>query len=474
MSRRGRRARRGGDPPGSRRAGSPSTLRLLLTSSLANLTIPLSAVITGPVLARALGPEDRGELAAVLVPFVFLAFLLNLGIPEALTYFVAKHPRLEAQLTRWAIGLGLLTGLMTAGALWALSGVLLRNSPDAQPILRSLALLMPVYMVMANIRAVVIGRPAFGLVNLERWLRTGTRTLTIVALALAGALTTSSAAWATEGTALVVTAVLLVGLRVRRSGRADPDPTSAPARVSRRAVGRYALQAWVGSLAGVLIIRLDQTLMTPLVGATELGYYAVAVAVAEVPVFAIQAITDIVFSRSARTSDPHVTARVSRCLLVLTAPLAGVGCLLMGWGLPLLYGSDFHVAVPMAQVLLLGTVFSAVASVLGFGLLALGHPGRRSIIQFVGVAVNLPILVLLVPHFGGMGAAWASAVTYVVMAAATSWVFARLTGLPLRALLVVQPGDFRAALRLRGSRPAPEETGQAMIESETQISQQQP
>jgi O-antigen/teichoic acid export membrane protein len=435
-------------------SGSRSSVRLLVTSSIANLAIPLSAIITGPVLARALGPDDRGALAAVLVPFVFSAFLVAFGIPEALTYFVARHPRLEARLTRVAIGIGLLNGILTAGVLWLLADVLLGDRPEVQPLFRALALTMPIYMVMGNIRAVVIGKQAFGLINAERWLRTISRTLAIVVAAFLGVLTVTSAAWLTEGTALAVTVVLLIGLRVSPRSRPSTPHTGA-ADLRPGTFTKYALQAWLGSLAGVLILRLDQTLMTPLSGTRELGYYAVAVAVAEVPVFAIQAITDIVFSKSARGTDPMLAARVSRCLVVLTVATAVVGCALMSWGLPLLYGSDFRAAVPMAQILLVGTVFSAVASVLGYGLLAVGRPGVRSAVQFLAVGVNLPLVFALVPAHGGVGAAWASAATYAVMALLTCAAFARTTRVPLLECLLADRSDlaFFRGLRGRGGSP---------------------
>ena len=49
-------------------------------------------VVTGPLLARMLGPSGRGYLAALILWPLVITQLGNLGIPSALTYSVARDP----------------------------------------------------------------------------------------------------------------------------------------------------------------------------------------------------------------------------------------------------------------------------------------------------------------------------------------------------------------------------------------------
>ena len=76
---------------------------------------------------------------------------------------------------------------------------------------------------------------------------------------------------------MLATLLLLPMLWSGESRKADERET--PAQLTRF-VMRYGLATWVGTVGGVLVMRLDQVLLTPLAGPKELGYYAVAVSVA--------------------------------------------------------------------------------------------------------------------------------------------------------------------------------------------------
>lgn len=53
-------------------------------------------VLTGIIIARFLGPEGRGEQAAMIMWPRFLAYSLTLGIPAALVYYMKKKMRIRA------------------------------------------------------------------------------------------------------------------------------------------------------------------------------------------------------------------------------------------------------------------------------------------------------------------------------------------------------------------------------------------
>src|SRR5947209_1207742 len=58
----------------------------------ANLNYALIGVITGVVTARALGVEGRGDLAVVVFWPTLVATLVELGVGDALTLWVAREP----------------------------------------------------------------------------------------------------------------------------------------------------------------------------------------------------------------------------------------------------------------------------------------------------------------------------------------------------------------------------------------------
>ena len=71
--------------------GSPQGLRRDAALAIATgFAIQAVLVVTGPLLARMLGPDGRGYLAALILWPLVITQLGNLGIPSALTYSIAR------------------------------------------------------------------------------------------------------------------------------------------------------------------------------------------------------------------------------------------------------------------------------------------------------------------------------------------------------------------------------------------------
>jgi O-antigen/teichoic acid export membrane protein len=425
-----------------------STASAVVRLAVSNLAIPASAVLTGPILARALGPAGRGALAAVLNPIALSTYVLNFGVPEALTYVVAKKRSTTAMGNRLALTLGAIIGTLCAGGLIALTPVLLRKYPDQHKLFILLALLLPLEMGVGMLRYVAQARGRFELMTRERWFSVLSRLVLIVAAALAGSLTVATAAWFTHGTAVLATLLLIPILFARESRRTEPEESQGQI---TRFVLRYGLVTWVGTVGGVLVMRLDQVLLTPLAGPKELGYYAVAVSVAEVPLLALLAVRDVIFSASTDRNDPTIVARATRATIMLSVPLCLIGILLAPVLLPPIFGAGFGPSVRMAQVLFLGTIPNGVAMVLSAGLLASGRPGLASRAQLAAAAVTVVALFLLVPALGAIGAAYASLIAYLVSALLVSLGLVRVSGLKPRDFLVPRQADLvDIVTRVRG------------------------
>ena len=337
-------------------------------TTAANVAVPLSALLTGPLLARYLGPADRGTLAAVVVPLTLVTLLGAVGLPEAVTYAVAARLAPLRQVLRAGLAIGFVTGVASAAVIWPLAPVLLRNSPEYVGLMRWMTVLVVVSMAMAAVRAAAQGRGRFDLSNAERWLSVLTRVPLLVVLAVAGALTVTSAALATYATGVVAMMVLWYVLRER-----DEPPVPRAPRLERKLL-TFGAQAWIGTVASILVLRLDQAVLAPLVGAAQLGFYAVAVSLAEVPSTLQLAMRDVMFPTATDRGDPHLIARSNRILMLLSGALAVVGAVACPLVLPLLFGDDFEPAVRMAQILFLACIPAGIGMIVGAGLLSVGRP----------------------------------------------------------------------------------------------------
>ncbi len=68
-------------------------LRGVAITTVGNALPPAAMLITQVLLAQRLGVSGRGTVAASTAPLMFAVAFLTLGLPEAVTYFVARRAR---------------------------------------------------------------------------------------------------------------------------------------------------------------------------------------------------------------------------------------------------------------------------------------------------------------------------------------------------------------------------------------------
>lgn len=273
----------------------------------------------------------------------------------------------------------------------------------------------------------------------ERIFAVVVRTALIVGFGVIGQLTVTRAAWFTHGAAVL--AVLMLLPILRSADRPIREHGYAPA--ISGFILKYGLRTWLGTVGGILILRLDQVLLAPLAGAQELGWYAVAVSIAEVPAFGLLAVRDVIFPAAADRGDPSLVARAARIALLITLPVCAFGIVLAPFAVPLVFGEDFRPAVDMTQVLLVAAIPSGLALVLSGGLFSIGRPGLASLAQATAAAVTIVALFVLVPSLGGLGAALASLAAYIISALLIAIGLVRATPLRLQDLVIPRATDMR-------------------------------
>jgi O-antigen/teichoic acid export membrane protein len=209
------------------------------------------------------------------------------------------------------------------------------------------------------------------------------------------------------------------------------------------------MRNWSGSLSGILVSRLDQALMVPLCSSTaQLGLYAVAVSISELPLVVNQAVRDVTFAAESQGPDADRLARATRLSTALTGAAAAAVGVLSVLFLTTLFGHDFAGAVVVTLVLLVAVVGGNPGSVAGMGLSARGRPGLRSLSLSLALVVDVVALVLLVPVLGAMGAALATLVANCTCAALNLYWLRRVFGLPVGSFLGLRRSDLTGATAL--------------------------
>ncbi|WP_146168459.1 oligosaccharide flippase family protein [Rathayibacter caricis] len=373
-------------------------------AALGNAFAPLAALATAPIMAQSLGVAGRGDVAAATAPLFLATTAATFGIPAAVNYSIARHPRLMRSLALRGTVLIAIAGVLASTAVFLAAGFLSAGDPDLRELIVLAAVAIVPGLCVALLQAVAAGSHQWALVARERFLTAATRLAAFIALAATGQLTVF---W---GVVILALSPVLGGLAYfgLKQARVVADDDDAPTIVTMNSLLGYGVRVWIGSISGVLLTRLDQTLMTPLAGSFALGLYVVAVSISELPLIVNNAVREVTFSAdAAENSDARLglSSRLSTLAALSAAVMIGAT---LWWWLPPVFGEDFVPAIPVALILLSAVVLGNPGSIAGIGLSSRGRPGTRSVSLLISCVVNAAALVLLAPLFGAIGAALAT------------------------------------------------------------------
>jgi len=116
---------------------------------------------------------------------------------------------------------------------------------------------------------------------------------------------------------------------------------------------------------------------------------------------------------------------------------------------PALYGKAFIGAVLPLSILLPGVAFYGMAHITSayFN----GHIGKPIIntgLAAISLIINIVLNIILIPKIGVNGAALSSTIAYILAMGVCIYMFIRLSGTPVKDMLIVRKDDFRSCLQI--------------------------
>lgn len=386
----------------------------MLRNLLGNLVGPVAGLASAPILAQTLGVNGRGEVAAGTAPLLLAAAIATIGLPESITYVVARDRQVIARALRNGSLILSLSGLVAMGATILAAPLIAGSEPGLVPLIILGACATVPHILVAGLRGAAAGMGRWDLVAWDRSIGPVLRLIVIGVLALLGSL---SVPLATAAIAFSPIAGGLVYLGLVR--KAPPSRSLDPSRLTPtrpRHLLSYGSRIWIGGISGVLLMRLDQVLMIPLAGARELGLYVVAVTISELPLIVNTAIREVIFAIDANDRRDERVGSAAR-ISFFASGCVGLGLAIPApWWIPFLFGAGFEAAVPTCLVLLLAVVIGTPGSVAGAALSARGRPELRSISLIIACIVNAAAIVVLAPMLGALGAALATLLGNIISA----------------------------------------------------------
>lgn len=207
---------------------------------------------------------------------------------------------------------------------------------------------------------------------------------------------------------------VLLGWYLRRH---LPAATHAP-RFSRDALRSVSGFAWglaAAMLLGTTLTQVDKLLLARLLPLDQFGYFALAVAVAGALSVLITPINNVAYPRlSEMVADHNEPAlaqqyhRFAQLLAIGILPPTLVLCLFAESVMRVWTGDETtaRAVAPLLSVWVIGTALNGLMHVPYMAQLAHGWPRLSAMLNTVAVVFMVPAVLLLVPRYGAVAAAW--------------------------------------------------------------------
>jgi len=406
-----------------------------------NLSVTISNLLIGIMLSRILGAAGFGIYSSIIViPIIVIGFT-QFGIRRSTIYHIGNKILPEENI----ISALFLLLLWTSALSIIICGIafFFYGSQNYDPLIIGIVLLT-IPLLLANVFAggVFLGKEEIRNANM---INAGPTILTLLFTVVFVWIFPLNVLGAFIGIALAnlfafgfVFRTLFVKAKVRINWKYQEPVMKNMVKLGLvNAIAIFVMQ---------LNYRMDILMLKQLSTFEEVGYYSLATQIAEQLWHIPFAIEMIILSRSANTKDNqflHKTvASIFRVSLIIGLVVSLILFLVAPFFVPLVFGKEFVPTVNMIQTILPGILILVGFRILNSRLTGMGKP-QVAIYTFVpALIINFILNMILLPRYGGVGAAWATNVSYAAGSIAFLFVYARITKMSPIQIFTFRKSDF--------------------------------
>jgi len=413
----------------SKLGSSPSSI------TLTKVLVMLLPLFMSPIVARELGPSDRGTYGACIAAVTLIPIVVGLGVPLAVRRraSVESYPEIVRSVYILVPILVVPAGLLACVVRFVFVPDL--STVDSFALVATVAISTLTVLTLSIQSVLIVRRQYLRIAGLQ-----SVQTIFIAAGTLVGwifgHITISWLLWSAAVGAIAAVLVGLLNLRVSPRG----------ARVTVSSVLGEGLSYSGSQISEVAANTVVQILAVSVIGPHESGLFAVAMTIASLPLVLGHTVGIVAFQHVASATEESsyiFAAAAFRSAFVLGFLSSVALCVISPLLIPVFFGADYLDAVPIAVIGCAGSLLLVLNYVSSQLLAAQGRGWAMTAAQLSGLGVTVVVLLFLGSAFGGVGAV-ASVVVGRIVTLAVSVVF---TPGP-KLLLVVRPADIRRAFRL--------------------------
>jgi O-antigen/teichoic acid export membrane protein len=419
------------------------TRRLAGTIFIIRVVSAALAYFSQILLARWMGGSDYGIYVYVWTWVLLLGSMMDFGISASAQKIIPEYRAAgdHALLRGFLSGSRWMTGMVSAALSLLLAGLVRALSPWIEP-----GSVVPLYLGCLTLPAFVVANTQDGIARSHDWMRLGLMPQFIVRQALiigftAGAFALGFQLGATTAmlASLAAVWVAMIGqmivLNRRLGGHIEPGPKA------------YDFRGWLKTSLPILLVEsfylllsyTDVLVLQQFRSSQEVGvYFAVVKTLALVSFihYAMSATTAHRFTEYHAAGDKErLAAYVSHAITWTFWPSLAATVTLLALGKPLLwlFGPQFVGGYDIMFVAAIGLVVRSAIGPVERLLNMLGHQHICALAYALAFAMNLALCVMLVPKFGGYGAAAATSLSLTFETVLLFWIVRNRLGLHVLA-----------------------------------------
>lgn len=382
--------------------------------------LPGALLVATPLIVRRVGPDGFGgiDLLTAILTLASAAAILGMDTALARSYFdYAADQREERMIVVRTAFVFVFVASVALAAFLAFAGLFFAEILHQRPSTVSIGATVAAFVLLPLSNGVIMARQVFRLEREHRSYIVATGIQAVIGVGAALALVEAGAGSAGYFGGLSVGA--LAALAYCLSSRRLLSRGAHLDRRQLRTMLGYGLPLVPAALAGWVTFAVDRTLLASMRGLFDVGYYALASKIAA-PLFMCLNAFGIAWIPFILNQPPARQLELRARALTAVAAASGIAYVLVLLFAPqlidLLGGSTFHQSLKAVPGIALGWLAWGIAFVIATEFVITRKTRTVGLASAAAAAANVLLNVALIPPFGFVGAAWASAATFTLLA----------------------------------------------------------
>lgn len=399
---------------------------ILVTTSVFSSALSYGTVV---FLARSLGPADYGLFNAVFTFVLFFLFIRDLGIPQALTKFIAEFnaedgPWRDSKIKTTVfsvLGLQIVSSMAIAAVFFFLSSYLAEHyfkNETAAVMLHLLNIYIFASLFYGAVKDILLGYQRTFYFSLAEILKSGF----IILFAFLFMQFGSGVFAPIYAYILACSLVFIFFLPLLWKLLPWFKVKLIDAKIITKRVLLFGIPAFATAIGSKIMMYIDTLFLTYYRTLEEVGIYNAMLPSSSIIVHLVGgAVSTMILPLSTELWYKRETTKLAagisllyKYVSVITLPLVLALVIFSHFFIDLFFGIDYLPGVLSFQILLVGMFLFAPAAINHSILAGMGKPFVVTKIIFISAAVNAGLNLLLIPSLGITGAAASTSMSYLL------------------------------------------------------------